>query len=87
MYDLIGVVGPYNLSLAALLDSVDNIEPLFFEQQTKFDWHPGMLIDGTDLQVPFLADLVTFADPRSRFTFLNGSRYRSLELKFYFISQ
>ncbi len=28
-----------------------------------FHWHPGLLIDGATLQVPFLADLVTLADP------------------------
>ena len=40
-----------------------------FEQESEFAWHPGMLIKGTDLQVSFLADLVTMANPRSRYTF------------------
>nr|WP_249292322.1 SidA/IucD/PvdA family monooxygenase [Metabacillus flavus] len=30
-----------------------------------------MLIEGTDLQVPFLAVLVTFWNPMSPYTFLN----------------
>ncbi len=38
---------------------------------TGFDWHPGMLLDDATLQVPFLADLVTMADPTSRWSFLN----------------
>lgn len=72
IYDVIGVgLGPFNLGLAALLDDIDDLEALFFEQQTSYDWHPGMLIEGTDMQVPFLADLVTFANPKSRYTFLN----------------
>ncbi|HEX7064823.1 MAG TPA: SidA/IucD/PvdA family monooxygenase [Bacillales bacterium] len=72
IYDFIGIgIGPFNLSLAALSEQVDGVEGLFFEQHLKFDWHPGMLIDGTDLQVPFLADLVTAADPKSPYSFLN----------------
>ena len=34
-------------------------------------WHPGMLLDEATLQVPFLADLVTMADPTSRWSFLS----------------
>lgn len=37
----------------------------------KFEWHPGLLIEDSTLQVPFLADLVTLADPTSPFSFLN----------------
>ncbi|HET7580398.1 MAG TPA: SidA/IucD/PvdA family monooxygenase [Bacillales bacterium] len=72
IYDFIGIgIGPFGLGLAALSDQVKGMEALFFEQHFKFDWHPGMLIDGTDLQVPFLADLVTAADPTSPYSFLN----------------
>ena len=31
----------------------------------------GVLLDDATLQVPFLADLVTMADPTSRWSFLN----------------
>ncbi|MBN6206420.1 SidA/IucD/PvdA family monooxygenase [Ralstonia pickettii] len=71
-YDFIGIgVGPYNLSLAVLTEDMDDINALFFDETDRLEWHPGMLIEGTDMQVPFLADLVTFADPTNRFSFLN----------------
>ena len=37
----------------------------------EFDWHPGMLLDDATLQVPFMADLVTMADPTSPYSFLS----------------
>lgn len=70
-YDLLGVgVGPFNLSLAALADRVEDVSALFLDENPGFSWHPGLLIDGTTLQVPFLADLVTLVDPTSRWSFL-----------------
>lgn len=70
VYDVIGIgIGPFNLGLAALIEPVEEISAVFFDKEEKFEWHLGML-DGTDLQVPFLADLVTFADPTSPYTFL-----------------
>ena len=72
IYDVIGIgLGPFNLGLAALLDDIDDLEALFFERQQSYEWHPGMLIEGTDMQVSFIADLVTFANPKSPYTFLN----------------
>ncbi|RWZ54779.1 ornithine monooxygenase [Halobacillus fulvus] len=72
MYDVIGIgVGPYNLGLAALVDQTDEVDGIFFEKTPEFIWHPGMLIEKMDLQVPFLADLATFADPKSPYTFMN----------------
>lgn len=72
MMDVIGIgIGPANLGLAALLEEYEDVTCCFFEQETEFAWHPGMLIKGTDLQVSFLADLVTMANPRSKYTFLN----------------
>ncbi|WP_430788578.1 lysine N(6)-hydroxylase/L-ornithine N(5)-oxygenase family protein [Virgibacillus flavescens] len=88
LYDVIGIgVGPYNLGLAALLDEVDEVESLFLERRESFDWHPGMLIEGTDLQVPFLADLVTLADPRSRFTFLQYLHEQDRLYQFFFFNR
>ncbi|WP_093042991.1 lysine N(6)-hydroxylase/L-ornithine N(5)-oxygenase family protein [Thalassobacillus cyri] len=88
LYDLVGVgVGPFNLSLAALLDDQPEVEALFFEQKEKFEWHPGMLIEGTKLQVPFLADLVTMADPRSKYTFLNYINEHERMYQFYFLQR
>ncbi|WP_028784850.1 lysine N(6)-hydroxylase/L-ornithine N(5)-oxygenase family protein [Thalassobacillus devorans] len=88
LYDLVGVgVGPFNLSLAALLDDQPDVDALFFEQKEKFEWHPGMLIEGTKLQVPFLADLVTMADPRSKYTFLNYINEHDRMYQFYFLQR
>lgn len=72
VFDLIGIgIGPFNLGLAALCDELPGLDCLFIEKQPEFNWHPGMMIPGTRLQVPFYADLVTLTNPRSRFTYLN----------------
>jgi putrescine N-hydroxylase len=70
--DLVGIgIGPFNLSLAALAHPLTQLDTAFYEQRPSFDWHPGLLIDGATIQVPFLADLVTLADPTSHWSFLN----------------
>ena len=84
-HDVIGVgLGPFNLGLAALLDPVDDVDAVFFEARDGFSWHPGLLLDGTALQVPFLADLVTMADPTSPYSFLNYLHCRARLYRFYF---
>ena len=84
-YDLVGVgIGPFNLSLAALADPVIGLETAFFDAEPEFSWHPGLLIEGTTLQVPFLADLVTLADPTSRWSFLSYLREHDRLFPFYF---
>ncbi len=71
-HDFIGIgLGPFNLGLACLTDPVDELDGLFLEAREELAWHPGMLLDEATLQVPFLADLVTMADPTSRWSFLN----------------
>lgn len=88
IFDFMGIgIGPFNLSLAALADQVDGLDAIFFEKKEEFDWHPGMLIDGTDLQVPFLADLVTLADPQSPYTFLNYLHHHNRLFQFYFFKR
>ncbi|MCS0635395.1 SidA/IucD/PvdA family monooxygenase [Streptomyces sp. LP05-1] len=83
--DLLGVgIGPFNLSLAALADGVPGLDALFLEQRPAFHWHPGLLIDGATLQVPFLADLVSLVDPTSRWSFLNHVREGERLFPFYF---
>ncbi|MFG3497086.1 lysine N(6)-hydroxylase/L-ornithine N(5)-oxygenase family protein [Streptomyces sp. NPDC047928] len=83
--DLLGVgIGPFNLSLAALADGVPGLNAVFLEQRTAFHWHPGLLIDGATLQVPFLADLVSLVDPTSPWSFLNHIRTRERLFPFYF---
>ncbi|MEV0562769.1 SidA/IucD/PvdA family monooxygenase [Dactylosporangium sp. NPDC050588] len=70
--DLCGIgLGPSNLSLAALLAPLDDVEKVFLEARPSFSWHPGMLLPGAQLQVSFLKDLVTTVDPTSRYSFLN----------------
>ncbi|WP_163581883.1 lysine N(6)-hydroxylase/L-ornithine N(5)-oxygenase family protein [Gracilibacillus saliphilus] len=84
-YDLIGIgIGPYNLGLATLTAEKTNLKTIFFDQNGQFAWHPGMLIEGTDLQVSFLADLVTFANPTSKYTFLNYLHEQNRLYKFFF---
>jgi lysine N6-hydroxylase len=71
-HDFIAIgLGPYNLGLACLTEPIDELDGLFLESRPEFDWHPGMLLDFATLQVPFMADLVTMADPTSPYSFLN----------------
>ncbi|HEX2145531.1 MAG TPA: lysine N(6)-hydroxylase/L-ornithine N(5)-oxygenase family protein [Glycomyces sp.] len=71
-YDFIGIgLGPFNLGLAALTAPIEGLDGIFLERKPNVDWHPGMLIEGTTMQVPFMADLVTLADPTSGYSFLN----------------
>ncbi|MBE9125222.1 MULTISPECIES: lysine N(6)-hydroxylase/L-ornithine N(5)-oxygenase family protein [unclassified Coleofasciculus] len=86
IYELIGVgLGPFNLGLAALLEPISGVNALFLEQKPKFEWHRGLLIEGTTIQVPFLADLVTMASPSSRFSFLSYLQAQSRLYHFYFL--
>ncbi|MDA0632044.1 SidA/IucD/PvdA family monooxygenase [Nonomuraea sp. MCN248] len=71
-HDFIAIgLGPYNLGLACLTEPIEELDGLFLERKPDFDWHPGMLLDSATLQTPFIADLVTLADPTSRWSFLN----------------
>ena len=72
VHDVVGIgVGPFNLGLACLADPVDDLDCVFLEARDELAWHPGMMLDDATLQVPFLADLVTMADPTSRWSFLS----------------
>lgn len=83
--DLVGIgIGPFNLSLAALADPLTALDVVFYDQRPAFHWHPGLLIDGARIQVPFLADLVTLADPASPWTFLNHLKAAERLFPFYF---
>lgn len=85
VHDLLGVgLGPFGLSLAALADGVEGLDAVFVDQRDAFSWHPGLLLEGATLQVPFLADLVTLVDPTSRWSFLNYLRERGRLFRFYF---
>lgn len=72
IYDIIGIgIGPFNLGLAALSGDIPHLNTAFFDQSPEFQWHPGMMLSTSSLQVPFYADLVTVVNPCSPFTFLN----------------
>ncbi|QYJ05109.1 lysine N(6)-hydroxylase/L-ornithine N(5)-oxygenase family protein [Nocardioides panacisoli] len=71
-HDFVAIgLGPFNLGLACLTEPVDGLDGVFLEARDHFDWHPGMMLPEATLQVPFLADLVTMADPTSPYSFLN----------------
>lgn len=88
LWDALGVgIGPFNLSVAALADSLPQLRLRFFEQREEFQWHPGLLLPEATIQVSFLKDLVTLADPTNRYSFLNflfhkGRLYRFLNVNF-----
>ena len=68
--DAVGVgVGPFNLSLAALLEPT-GFNAHFFDRSADFQWHPGLLFPEATLQVSYLKDLVTLVDPTSPYSFL-----------------
>jgi lysine N6-hydroxylase len=83
IYDIIGIgIGPFNLGLAALLDPIKELQCLFIDQNESFNWHPGNMIEGTRLQVPFYADLVMLADPCSRFSYLSFLKEKKRMFRF-----
>jgi lysine N6-hydroxylase len=84
VHDFIAIgLGPYNLGLACLTAPIEDLDGLFLEARTDVSWHPGMMLDGTRLQTPFLADLVTLADPTSPYSFLNYLKEKGRLYSFY----
>jgi lysine N6-hydroxylase len=70
MLEALGVgVGPFNLSLAALL-APTGFNARFFDRSADFQWHPGLLFPEATIQVSYLKDLVTLVDPTSRYSFV-----------------
>ncbi|SBT43676.1 lysine N(6)-hydroxylase/L-ornithine N(5)-oxygenase family protein [Micromonospora narathiwatensis] len=71
-HDFVAIgLGPYNLGLACLAEPIADLDGVFLEARSEFDWHPGMLLESSRLQTPFIADLVSLADPTSPYSFLN----------------
>lgn len=78
VHDVIGIgFGPSNVAMAiairehnAQAGGEEAVTARFFEQQTRFGWHRGMLIDDATMQVSFLKDLVTLRNPASEYSFL-----------------
>jgi lysine N6-hydroxylase len=88
LVDLAGIgVGPFNLALAALAEPVSGLRAAFLDDKTEFSWHPGMMVEGATLQVPFLADLVSLVDPTSRHSYLAWLRDTGRLFGFYFSEQ
>lgn len=70
--DLAGLgIGPFNLSIAALLSEYGQCHAQFFDPKASFNWHPGMLLPGVRLQTSYLKDLVTGVSPTNPHSFLN----------------
>ncbi|WP_164992576.1 SidA/IucD/PvdA family monooxygenase [Streptomyces sp. L2] len=70
-YDLIGVgIDAFGASLAALAEPAPDLRVLFLERQPRFQWGPGVRLDSGHPCISMLADLVTLADPTSRWSFL-----------------
>lgn len=84
IYDFAAVgVGPFNLGLAALSEPVEGLDGIFLDRRESFDWHPGMMLEPAHLQVPFMADLVTLADPTSPYSFVNFLKQTGRLYRFY----
>jgi lysine N6-hydroxylase len=80
-------IGPFNLSVAALLHPIGGLHTRYFERTTEFKWHPGILFPESTIQVSYLKDLVTLADPTNPFSFLaflaaEKRLYRFINAKF-----
>lgn len=81
--DLVGIgFGPANLALAIAVEEHNTANPTsaiktrFFERQPAFAWHPGMLIEGTTMQIAFPKDLATFRNPTSSYSFFSYLHHR-----------
>ncbi|MEM7480919.1 MAG: SidA/IucD/PvdA family monooxygenase [Acidobacteriota bacterium] len=99
IHDLVGIgFGPANMALGALLQEEEeapggpSLHRCFLEARLDPCWHPGMLLEGSLIQISVLKDLVTVRNPRSRFTFLSyleeqGRLFEFLNLKDLFPSR
>ncbi len=76
-YDVIGLgFGPANLAIAVALEEDRRVREhglryCFLEKKPAFEWHGGMLLDDSRMQISFLKDLATLRNPASRYTFVN----------------
>ncbi|WP_167472919.1 SidA/IucD/PvdA family monooxygenase [Nocardia arthritidis] len=78
LYDLVGVgFGPSNLALAVAAQEIDPVlNCLFVERSPEFSWHPGMMFEGSRMQISFLKDLVLMRNLASPYSFLNYLKQR-----------
>ncbi len=83
IFDLIGIgIGPFNLSLAALLEKAQSTNTLFLDKKPQFDWHPELMFSDSIMQTSYLTDLVTPVDPTNPYSFLNYLCNRNLFYSF-----
>jgi lysine N6-hydroxylase len=83
MHEVIGIgAGMFNLGLAALLDDAGIGDFLLLDRKDRFRWHDGISTDVSYYQDDHLSDLVTLANPRSRYTFLAYLKQRKLLYQF-----
>jgi len=69
--DIMGIgVGPFNLSIAALLEQVPSLTSCFLEHKKEFIWHEGLMLPDTYMQTSYLKDLVTAVAPESPYSFI-----------------
>ena len=84
IHDFVAIgVGPFNLGLACLTEPIPDLDGVFLDRSERFEWHPGMLLGDSTLQTPFIGDLVTLADPTSKFSFLNYVKSQGRIYAFY----
>lgn len=68
--DLAGIgIGPFNLSVAALLAPIDEVRATFFDRKPEMRWHSGLMLPGASLQTSWLKDLVSAVAPTSPYSF------------------
>lgn len=76
-YDVIGVgFGPANLAIAIALEEdsrtrESGLRYCFLDSKPAFEWHGGMLLENSRMQISYLKDLATLRNPSSRFTFIS----------------
>ncbi|MFF8290043.1 lysine N(6)-hydroxylase/L-ornithine N(5)-oxygenase family protein [Streptomyces sp. NPDC016309] len=70
-HDVVAIgCGPFNLGLAALASTVDDVDLVVLEERPELTWHRGMMFGDASMQVNFLADLVTLVAPWHPLSFL-----------------
>ncbi|HYX32675.1 MAG TPA: SidA/IucD/PvdA family monooxygenase [Oligoflexus sp.] len=71
-YDLVGLgIGPFNLSLASLAESLGGLKKAFFDAKPEFQWHPELMLPDATMQTTWVKDLVSAVAPTSPYSFLN----------------
>jgi lysine N6-hydroxylase len=83
-YDVLAIgCGPFNLGLAALGSTADDLRLAVLESRSEFTWHRGLMFDDAMLQVSFLADLVSLVEPAHPLSFLSYLRDNDRLYQFY----